>query len=201
MNNQSSKTFRMVSYAILGALGTAFMFLSFPLPFLTATPFLSIDFSEIPVLLAAILFSPVAGIAVAGIKIALYTLFMGAGDPIGMVTNFTASLAFVLPIAYIYRRYRTTRSLVVGVGVGTFSLTVILSVLNYFVFLPAYVWLVEMPFTPEIMMTMVLAGILPFNLMKGILVGAVFVPVFLKLYPLLQKQKIGAGLKKQPVNE
>nr|WP_052364041.1 ECF transporter S component [Geomicrobium sp. JCM 19037] len=118
-----------------------------------------------------------------------------------MVTNFTASLAFVLPIAYIYRRYRTTRSLVVGVGVGTFSLTVILSVLNYFVFLPAYVWLVEMPFTPEIMMTMVLAGILPFNLMKGILVGAVFVPVFLKLYPLLQKQKIGAGLKKQPVNE
>nr|WP_052364042.1 ECF transporter S component [Geomicrobium sp. JCM 19037] len=62
MNNQSSKTFRMVSYAILGALGTAFMFLSFPLPFLTATPFLSIDFSEIPVLLAAILFSPVAAL-------------------------------------------------------------------------------------------------------------------------------------------
>ncbi|GAK07334.1 ECF transporter S component [Geomicrobium sp. JCM 19038] len=176
------------------------MFISFPIPFLPAN-FLSLDFSEIPVLLAAILFSPVAGIAVAGVKIALYTLFMGAGDPIGMVTNFMASLAFVLPIAYIYRRFRTTKSLVLGIGVGTVSLTVILSVLNYFIFLPAYVWLVGMDLSSGMMLTMVLGGILPFNLIKGIVVGAVFVPVFLKLYPLLKKQRVGATLKKPTVHE
>ncbi|GAJ99738.1 MULTISPECIES: ECF transporter S component [Geomicrobium] len=198
--NQQTKTFRLVSYAILGAMGTAFMFISFPIPFLPAN-FLSLDFSEIPVLLAAILFSPVAGIAVAGVKIALYTLFMGAGDPIGMVTNFMASLAFVLPIAYIYRRFRTTKSLVLGIGVGTVSLTVILSVLNYFIFLPAYVWLVGMDLSSGMMLTMVLGGILPFNLIKGIVVGAVFVPVFLKLYPLLKKQRVGATLKKPTVHE
>ncbi|EZH67076.1 hypothetical protein DH09_03835 [Bacillaceae bacterium JMAK1] len=198
--NQQTKTFQLVSYAILGAMGTAFMFISFPIPFLPAN-FLSLDFSEIPVLLAAILFSPVAGIAVAGVKIALYTLFMGAGDPIGMVTNFMASLAFVLPIAYIYRRFRTTKSLVLGIGVGTVSLTVILSVLNYFIFLPAYVWLVGMDLSSGMMLTMVLGGILPFNLIKGIVVGAVFVPVFLKLYPLLKKQRVGATLKKPTVHE
>ncbi|QQK80681.1 ECF transporter S component [Salicibibacter cibi] len=192
---KESKTFRLVMYAVLGSMATALMFVSIPMPMFLS--FLSMDFSELPVLFAALLFSPVAGIAVAGIKILLYTLFMGAGDPVGMISNFVASLLFVLPVAYVYRHFRSVKGLIAGLGIAIVSMTIGLAALNYLVFLPAYSWLIGWEMSSQVMLTTVLAGILPFNIVKGLAISILFVPLFLKLAPMLEKKSYGGNLQRK----
>ncbi|SDI64731.1 ECF transporter S component [Natribacillus halophilus] len=192
---KQTKTFRLVMYAVLGSMAAALMFFSFPMPMFLS--FLSIDASELPVLFAALLFSPIAGIVVAGIKILLYTLFMGAGDPIGMVSNFMASLLFVLPVAYVYRHFGSVKGLIAGLGLATVFMAGMMALLNYLVFLPAYTWLMDFDLGSQGLLSIALAGILPFNLFKGLFISLLFIPLFLKLFPLLQEKSYGAHLQRK----
>ncbi|WP_258871096.1 ECF transporter S component, partial [Halobacillus trueperi] len=89
----SSKLQKLVILALLGTISMVLMFLKFPLPFLP--PYLKVDVSDIPALLAAILFSPLAGIVVEGLKNGLYMIFTGVSDPIGVVANFFAGVLFI----------------------------------------------------------------------------------------------------------
>ena len=61
MNKSSLKIRQTVTVSVLSTIAYLLMMLNFPLPGLP--PFLKIDFSEVPALLAAIVFGPVAGTA------------------------------------------------------------------------------------------------------------------------------------------
>lgn len=57
-----------------------------------------------------------------------------------------------------------------------------MSVLNYFIILPAYTWFLNQPaMSSSGMRQMIVAAILPFNLIKGIVVTVVFVALFSRL--------------------
>src|SRR5690625_7208631 len=86
MKNQSSKLLKLIVLSLFGTISMVLLFLNFPLPFLP--PFLKIDFGEVPTLLAALIFSPMAGVVVQLIKHLLYLLLTGAGDPVGVFANF-----------------------------------------------------------------------------------------------------------------
>src|SRR5690625_4474585 len=90
---KSTKLLKIIILSLLGTISFLLFFLNFPLPFLP--PYLKIDFGEVPALLAALIFSPVAGIIVVAIKNFLY-LVIGGGDPVGVVANFIAGLMFIL---------------------------------------------------------------------------------------------------------
>ena len=61
------------------------------------------------------------------------------GDPVGPVANFLAGVSFLLSAYYVTKRQGDTpRSLVVGLAIGTIVMTIVLSILNYFVLLPLY---------------------------------------------------------------
>lgn len=67
-------------------------------------------------------------------------------------------------------------------------MAVSMSILNYLLFLPAYTWFLNAPaLTGEALKTTVLAGILPFNFIKGIAVALVSTPIFLSLKPRLKE--------------
>ena len=63
-------------------------------------PYLTLDFSDVPALLATFLFGPVAGVIVELIKNLLNFLF-NMGDPIGPVANFAAAVSFLLTAFYV----------------------------------------------------------------------------------------------------
>lgn len=67
---QKNSVVQMVSVAMLSSIAYLLMMLDFPFP--GFPPFLKIDFSDIPALIAAIVFSPIAGVVVEGIKNILY---------------------------------------------------------------------------------------------------------------------------------
>ena len=73
----STKTHKIAVTAILSAAATVLMFLSFPIPFLIP-PFIKMDFSELPALLAAFSMGPLSGVMVCLVKNLINLLAWGS---------------------------------------------------------------------------------------------------------------------------
>ncbi|GAA5417739.1 riboflavin transporter FmnP [Paraliobacillus ryukyuensis] len=184
---QSSRLLKLIIIALLGAISMVLLFLNFPIPFLP--PYLKVDFSEVPALIAGLLFTPAAGILVEAIKNLLYAMFMGASDPIGIIANFVAGTLFVFPVAMLYHKIKGKKSIVTGLITGTVAMAIGMSVLNYLVLLPAYsMFMGWETMSSAVKLGTVLGGVLPFNFVKGIILTALFVPLFIKLKPWLEQK-------------
>lgn len=189
---QSSKLLKLIILALLGTISLVLLFINFPLPFLP--PYLKIDFSEVPALIAALLFTPMAGIIVEAIKNLLYLIFTGAGDPIGVVANFVAGVLFVVPVSMLYHKFKGNKSLISGLVTGTVVMALGMSVLNYFVILPAYSWFMGWEtMSNTVKLSTVLVGVLPFNVVKGIILAVLFVPLYIKLKPWIEQKRATIG--------
>ncbi|MBC2257718.1 ECF transporter S component [Listeria booriae] len=187
MKKYSLKTF--VSIAVLGAVAFVIMLIQFPL--LPSAPFLKLDFSDVPAAIGGLLFGPLAIILIEFVKNVLEYLVTGSfvGVPVGELTNFLSGICFVLPIYYVFRYARSTRAMILGVGIGTVMLTVVISLLNYFVVLPFYITVGGLPAGTNIA-ALVTTAIIPFNLLKGVVVGAVFILVYGRMRSWIMKNTI-----------
>ncbi|MFC4023692.1 ECF transporter S component [Oceanobacillus longus] len=184
---QSSNLLKLIILALLGTISLVLFFINFPLPFLP--PYLKIDFSDVPALMASLIFSPIAGVIVVAVKNILYLAVSGAGDPIGVSANFLAGVMFVVPVSLLYHKFNGVKSIVSGLVAGTVIMAVGMSVLNYFFILPAYSWFMGWEMTDQVIWTSVLVGVLPFNIIKGIVVALLFVPIFIKMRSWIESQQ------------
>src|SRR5690606_40693426 len=125
----SSKLTKMVVIALLATVSFVLFFISFPLPLLP--PYLKVDFSDVPALIAGLIFSPLAGVLVVLMKNALYLVASGSADPVGVTANFIAGAMYVLPVAYLYHRFKGVKSVISGLVIGTVGMAIVMSVLNY----------------------------------------------------------------------
>ncbi|MEX3714038.1 riboflavin transporter [Cytobacillus horneckiae] len=179
-----------VSIGMLSSIAYILMLLNFPLP--PFPNFLMIDFSDIPALIAALIFGPIAGILVELFKNILDYFMTGSatGVPVGHIANFIAGVLFILPTYYVYTKLKSKKGMTVGLIVGTSVMAVSMSLLNYYVFLPAYTLFLNMPAmsAPEMKSTAILF-ILPFNFIKGLLIALVFMLIFAKMNTWIAKQK------------
>ncbi|MBD7906981.1 ECF transporter S component [Sporosarcina gallistercoris] len=186
----NSKKLRvMILVAILGSISTVLMQFNFPLPALPG--FLKIDFSEIPAVLAVMTLGPVAGILVELVKNVLHWFLSGSptGVPVGEIANFVTGILFIMPIYFIFNKFRNSRGLTVGLLSGTVSMAVGMSLLNYLVFLPAYTYFLNAPpVTGDGLYKMIVLGILPFNLIKGAILMAISLLLFKSMQNWISQQ-------------
>ena len=78
--------------------------------------------------------------------------------------------------------------LVTGIG----AMTIFMSVANYFVITPLYLQFYGVTADQMLGVTMakyIAVGIVPFNLIKGAIVSAVFMALYMKLLPWLSKKQ------------
>lgn len=190
MNNKVQK---MVSIAMLAAIGTVLQFVAFPI--MPAFSFLKIDFSDIPILLGMFLYGPLAGVITAFVRSLLH-LFLTGLAPQNMVEDFASFLAssiFTLPIFYFFGKKKNIRTnRIVGLVSGILALTIFMSIANYFVITPIYLQLygvTTQQFLGTSLASYVAIGIVPFNLIKGLLVSGVFLVLHAKLLPWLSKKQ------------
>jgi len=167
MTKQNKKLRSFVTIAMLSSIAFILMLFNFPLPWFPA--FLQIDFSDVPALIAAITMGPIAGIAVEIVKNILDWIYSGSptGFPVGHLANFTTGLLFILPVYYVYKKFSTFNGLVVGLLVGTVVMSIGMAALNYVAFLPMYGYF--MNFYVEDMLGTAVTAILPFNILKGVM--------------------------------
>lgn len=154
--------------------------------------FLRIEFSDVPAILGGLGLGPAAGVFIELIKNiikALSTKTIGAGE----LANFVVGSAYVLPLSLIYRKWKGKHRLLTGYVVGTITMCVAGMIVNYFVTLPLYsnmfggvdaligfVGSMTPGFLPKInsLWKIIIIGITPFNVLKGIMMAVVSYYVF-----------------------
>lgn len=178
-----------VTIGMLSSLSFILMLIKFPIP--PFPPYLTVDFSDIPALIAALLFGPMAAILVELFKNILdYFISSSAtGIPIGHMANFAAGILFVLPTFFVFKRLKAKRGLAISLIVGTLFMAVFMSVLNYIAILPAYIGLLGWdPMSSAEIRSLVVAAVLPFNIIKGLIVTALFLLLYSRLSGRLNKE-------------
>ena len=158
------------------------MLLSFSI--IPIVPYMKIDFSDLPVLFGMFLLGAAGGIEIALIRSLLYFLISGpsVGSLIGVSTSFLATLAFCLPLYWLLKDKAapTVKTVLMSIVIPTLSLTIILSLGNWLVITPLYLSVLGMKLSLPLNQ-LVLFGVVPFNLIKGSLLGIVFWLIFAKL--------------------
>ena len=121
--------------AILGAVATVLMFISFSLPIIPS--FVKLDFSELPALIAAFTMGPVSGAVVCLIKNLVNLPFTSTGG-VGELCNFLMGVTFVVPAGLIYKYRKDRVGAVVGSFVGALVMAILSLPINFFISYPAY---------------------------------------------------------------
>lgn len=174
---------RVSIIGICAALATILHILDFPLLFI-APDFYKLDFSELPVLLCGFFLGPSATVACEGVKILLKLLFKGTSTAyVGDFANFVVGCSFVLPATIWYHAHKSRHSAVIGLIVGTLSMTVFGSAFNAVYLLPKFSEFYGISLEAIVGMgakihasiqdvtTFVLLCVAPLNLLKGGLVS------------------------------
>ena len=181
---KQSPAHRTAYVGIFAAIAAVLMYFEFALPF--APNFYELDFSEIPVLICSFSMGPVAGVVCEFVKEILKLLLKGTSTAfVGDLANFVVGCSFILPASVVYFANKTKTGAIIGMGVGTVVMAVFGSLFNAVYLLPAFSTLYGMPLdvivgmgtkvNPAIVSvnTLVLFAVVPFNLLKGVLVSVV----------------------------
>ncbi len=192
---QSKRTHKIAVTAMLSAVATILMYLSFPLPFLIP-PFVKMDFSELPALLAAFSLGPVSGAAVCLVK-NLVNLFFSTTNGVGELCNFLLGVCFVIPAGLIYQRGKSRKGAFIAALVGAVFMAAASIPVNYYISYPFYT--IFMPLDTIIAMYQELIpsvdGLLacliifnaPFTLLKGLLDLLLAFLIYKPLSPILHR--------------
>ena len=195
---RKNKTEWMAKIAMLSAAAMILMLFEFPLPFI-APPFYELDFSEVPVLVGTFALGPGAGIAIEFLKILLNLLINGtitAG--VGEIANFLVGVSFIIPAEIIYKHKKNKKNAILGMILGSIVMAIFAGFVNAFVLIPTYSKMLNIPMDAIVGMgksifpavdslsKLVLLCVVPFNLLKAVLVSVITALIYKPLSPILK---------------
>ena len=197
-DRKSLSSTHYISYtAIFACMAGVLMLVEIPLFF--APSFYELDLSELPVLICTFLLGPVAGVVTEFLKVVIKLVLKGTSTAfVGDFANFVVGCALILPASIVYHFRRTRKSALVGMIVGTVILTAFGSLFNAVYLLPRFAALYGMPLdaiiglgtqvNPAInsVSTLVLFAVVPFNLLKGIVVSLLTFLLYKRIAKLLK---------------
>ena len=191
-----SDTHYITYTAVLSAVAGVLMLFEIPLFF--APSFYKLDLSELPVLICTFYLGPVAGVVSELLKVALKLILKGTTTAfVGDFANFAVGCSFVLPASVFYHSRPSRQRAVLGLVVGTLVMTVFGSAFNAVYLLPKFSALFGMPLDAIVAMgtkvnraitsvpTLVLFAVVPFNLLKGVVVSLLTMLLYKRISPLL----------------
>ena len=173
MNNNTSK---MIKISLLSALALILMYIDFPV--IPLFPWLKIDLSDVPALIGAFGFGPLAGVLIELIKNIVIVLIKGTQTGfVGETANFLIGVALILPASFVYSRNKSKKSAILGMVLGAVCMEVVGIVANVYLLLPAY----GMQMSPAESIKYITLGLLPFNGIKALIVSVLTYIVYKKV--------------------
>lgn len=191
--SETSHTRKIVQIAMLGAVSAVLMYLQFPIPFI-APPFFHINFAEVPVLIGGFAMGPAAGAMIELIKIVINLIFKGTTT--AFISEFASLLmgcAMVVPAAIYYRSNKTRNNAVIALIIGSVCTTVVTTLANAFMTLPAYAKVMGVDIEAIVAMGTAVNGsatslltfclyiVAPFNIIKAALASVVTIILYKRL--------------------
>ena len=158
---------KFMKISLLCAIALVLMYIEFPI---TPFPWLKIDLSDVPALMGAFAFGPVAGIVIEVVKNILIVLVKGTQSAfVGEIANILIGISLVVPSSIIYRKWRSKKSAVIGMIVGALCMQVVGILANMYLLLPLY----GMHLVGSALIEYILVGLVPFNGLKAIVASVV----------------------------
>lgn len=154
------KTKQIAVMAMLVALSVVMVSL-LHFPIFPAATFLEYDPADIPILIGAFAYGPLAGVVLTVVASLIQGFTVSAGSGLyGIIMHIIATTTLVLVASGIYRTKHTRVGAVIGLVCGTLAMGMVMVIANYFI-TPLF----GLP--QEVVNAMLLPVILPFNLLKA----------------------------------
>ena len=191
MKTKTLNTNRFIKLSLLSAIAVILMYIDFPV--IPIFPWLKIDLSDVPALMGAFAFGPLAGVIIELMKNLLILIVKGTGTAfVGELANFLVGVALVWPAAMVYKKNKTKKTAVLGMVLGILCIELVGILANVYLLLPAY----GMAMSKAELMQYVTVGLIPFNGIKSILVCGITYALYkkvsvsiFKVEPMLDKPK------------
>lgn len=160
-NNKKMSTRVMVSLAMLAAI-SVILVSAIHFPLIPAAAFLEYDPADIPILIGAFAFGPVAGLLLAIVVSVIQGMTVSAGGHIiGIVMHIFATGGCAFVAGSIYKKNKTRKNAVLALVAGALVQTVAMVIMNM-IFTPLF-----MGQPLEVIIGMLVPVIIPFNLLKA----------------------------------
>lgn len=179
--------------AMLAAISYIMAFVEFSVPL--SPSFARMDLSDFPALIGAFAFGPSIGVMIELVKNGLQLLSTSTGG-VGELANFLMGSSYVLTAGLIYKWHKTKKTAVISCIAGSVVMGITAAVTNYFILLPMFEMFMPMDqliesfgmFIPFINTKpdVVLYNAFPFNLLKGLVIGAFTMMVYKRMTPVLK---------------
>lgn len=179
-SENSYKIKKMVILALLSAMAYIITFVC-RLPIMPSASFLDLEFKSAIILIGSFIFGPLSGFVMSVVICLLEMVTFSTTGIIGCIMNIIATVCFVCPTAYVYKKKKNTSGAIVGIVIGTILMTVAMLLWNYIV-TPIY-----MGIPREAITSMLLPVYVPFNLLKSGLNGGIALFIFKFANQALQK--------------
>lgn len=132
---------RSVSYlakiAMLSALGVILLMIEFPL--FAAVPYLKMNISDVPALLAAYMFGPISGALVNVVKVLVdFGLTSTTSAGVGEISNLVSGSLYAFVAGCIYIAKKSKKSALISLVVSSIVFCVAMWLFNQFLLLPMY---------------------------------------------------------------
>ena len=191
MKTKTLNTNRFIKLSLLSAIAVILMYIDFPV--IPIFPWLKIDLSDVPALMGAFAFGPLAGVIIELMKNLLILIVKGTGTGfVGEFANFLVGVALVWPAALVYKKNKTKKTAILGMVLGVLCIEVVGILANVYLLLPAY----GMAMSKAELIQYVTVGLIPFNGIKSILVCGITYALYkkvsvsiFKVEPMLDKPK------------
>lgn len=189
-------TRNIVKIGMLSAVAFLLMLIQFPIP--TLFPFfLKLDISELPALLGGFTLGPIAGSIIVLLKNLLLLAVRGSETSyVGELSNFIVGAAFVVPASILYINNKSKRGAIYSLIAGILGMTIVACISNYYLIIPLFSKTLGFESVMEMaarsnkaivdMKTYILYAVVPFNILKSMVVSIFTLLIYKRLSPLLR---------------
>ena len=183
----------MAGVAMLSAVAFVLQYFELPIPIMPS--FIKFDFSDLPALIGAFAYGPVAGIVIEFIKNLIHCA-VSQSATVGELSNFILGAVFAFAAGLIYKQKKSKTNALVGGIIGAILMGLISLPSNYYVVYPFYY-----NFMPEEVVLSLYQAILPsmksipqclfvfnfpFTVVKGLISVAITMLIYKPLSPILK---------------
>lgn len=186
--------FNLTRCGLLAAMAVILYYIEIPV-----VAFYKLDLSTLPAVLAGFAMGPVQGAAVVVIKNLVHLMGTSTAG-VGELADILMSCAFVIPASLLYRRNKTRKGALTAMLAGAALMTVTAVLVNYFILIPAYQVLMNLPLEVIIGMGQKVLGFIdttielvifitaPFNLLKAAVLSGTTYLLYKRVSPLLHQK-------------
>jgi riboflavin transporter FmnP len=194
MSNSSLKKTRVIAgCGMLTAVAIVLQYLEFPIPFIPS--FIKLDFSDLPELIGAFAYGPLAGVAIALVKNIIHLAVSQSGY-VGELSNFILGAVFALVAGLIYKKNKTMKMALLGGVIGAICMAAVSFPSNLFIVYPFYynfmpkeivlqAYQAIIPSMKSIEQSLLIFNV-PFTFIKGLLCVIISMFIYKPLSPVLK---------------